>query len=242
MNKLRCARASLFLLVPALALASACSSGDDDDNNNNNGTDAGPGSNTDASTGTPDGSTIGTPDSGSTPDGSTGTPDSGGRTVTSTCAAASVTLGTEVSTPVPNETNFDNVVSGYFNSDGKADVAILVGNSGTETIQVFLSNGDGTFAAPKVTSQQYDTGESGESTAVVDVNGDGLDDLLVGGPDASENEAIALFLSKGDGTFQPPVYTDWGDNSPGLLQVLTGDFNGDKKIDIFYTSENNGDG
>ncbi len=241
MNKLRYARASLFLLVPALALATACSSGDDDDNNNN-GTDAGPGSNTDASTNAPDGSPIGTQDSGTTPDGSTGTPDSGGRiTVTSTCTAANVTYGVQVPTLLANETNFDNVLSGYFDKDTKEDVLVLVGASGADTLQVLLSKGDGTFAAPQVTTQKYDSsGESGESTVVYDVDGDGLDDVIVGSVDNSENEALALLISKGDGTFKAPVYIPWGDNSTGLLQLLSADFNGDKIPDLFYTSETSG--
>jgi hypothetical protein len=235
MNKLR--HAHLLWLLPTCLTVFACGNGDDQDNQD----DAG---GTDGGAATTDGSppATGTDGSAGSDTGTTGGHSGGRAPITSSCAAASVTLGVQVSTPIPNETNFDNVLTGYFDSDSKADVLVLVGDSGTETLQVFLGKGDGTFAAPQITSQKYDSGESGESTAVLDVNGDGLDDVLVGSYDSSENEAIALLLSKGDGTFQAPVYIPWGDNSSGLLQVLTADFNGDKIPDILFTSEMSGVG
>ncbi len=250
MNKLR--HAHLLWLLPTCLTVFACgnSAGDDQDNQD----DAGATDGTDGGAATSDGSTSGTDtgtsgghtgggsdassgsDTGTTGGHSTRTP------VTSSCAPASVTLGTQVSTSIANETNFDNVLTGYFDSDDKEDVLVLVGDSGTETLQVFLGKGDGTFAAPAITSQQYDSGESGESTSIVDVNGDGLDDVLVGSYDTSGTSVIAVLLSKGDGSFKAPENVPWGDNSPGLLQVLTADFNGDKIPDILWTSEMSGVG
>lgn len=71
--------------------------------------------------------------------------------------------------------------------------------------------------------------------ATADFNGDGKDDLvLVTGPD-SNGAGSALFgelyiyLSNGDGTFQPPIVRTTVTNA---VAVATGDFNSDGNMDI----------
>jgi len=46
---------------------------------------------------------------------------------------------------------FGDVAAGDFNSDGKIDFAVALVKSGvtSETINVYLGNGDGTFRTPK---------------------------------------------------------------------------------------------
>jgi hypothetical protein len=65
------------------------------------------------------------------------------------------------------------VTSADVNGDGKAD--LIVTNSGNNTVQVLLNNGNGTFAA-KV---DYATGLKPSSVTSADINGDGKADLIV---------------------------------------------------------------
>jgi hypothetical protein len=132
--------------------------------------------------------------------------------------------GASFSAPVVTTLSIDNtvaaMVSGDFNEDGKADLAVGT-NSGDQVVIVLLSNGDGTF-----TVQTPIPGSFGFlSGKVADFNGDGHADLFLGG-----NGSPYLFLGKGDGSFsQGSVGIG---TSPGLYSgVSAGDFNGDKKLD-----------
>ena len=60
-----------------------------------------------------------------------------------------------------------SVAVGDFNGDGKQDIAIA--NSGSNTVSVFLGNGDGTFQ----TQASYAVGGGPSSVVVGDFNGDG---------------------------------------------------------------------
>ncbi len=64
------------------------------------------------------------------------------------------------------------------------------------------------------------------SMAAVDVNSDGMVDLL---SIASDYPAFTVSLSNGDGTFRAPVSYSMGGNAYGLA---VGDFNGDGSIDV----------
>ena len=90
----------------------------------------------------------------------------------------------------------------------------------------------GTFGAP----QNYSTplGIYGEESlpqalATGDFNGDGHTDVVIANGSA---DGLTLFLGQGNGSFvaEPAIYT--GSNGPGgASQVVTGDFNGDGKLD-----------
>ena len=62
---------------------------------------------------------------------------------------------------------------GDFNGDSKADLA--AGNFGSNSMTVFLGNGDGTFG-PAISTR---TGSAPEATAIADFNGDGVPDIAV---------------------------------------------------------------
>jgi uncharacterized protein (TIGR03437 family) len=131
------------------------------------------------------------------------------------------------------------VAVGDFNGDGKADLAIANGSSGSNSVSVLLGNGDGTFRTPV----NYAADMAPLAIAVGDFNGDGWSDLVV--INQSSND-ISLLLGNGDGTFQPAINYNTR-NGPSAVAV--GDFNGDGWADLAMTTTSgvtvftgNGDG
>jgi len=116
-----------------------------------------------------------------------------------------------------------SVVLGDFNGDGRMDIA--VSNFDSNTIAVFLNNGNGTFGAPVLTTVQIPNGLG--PIVAGDFNEDGKLDLIaatIAGP-----QADIVLLGRGDGTF-----TQSGSipNSGGFFQGLAVDLNGDKHLDL----------
>lgn len=136
--------------------------------------------------------------------------------------------GTFTQTPVSPATG-DSPVSiavADFNGDGKADLA--VGNSYDDvgqpgTITILLGNGDGTFTAATTGPT---AGNTLQSVAVGDFNGDGKADLVTA--NAASNTATVL-LGNGDGTF---TLADSPTTGVDPLFGAVGDFNGDGLSDI----------
>ncbi|MFY9725851.1 MAG: FG-GAP-like repeat-containing protein [Bryobacteraceae bacterium] len=120
-----------------------------------------------------------------------------------------------------------------FNRDGKPDVAVFLPSSSPVEVLLFLGKGDGTFAAPLVISAPDAVFNGSPSfLGAVDLNGDGIPDLAV-----ATQDAIWVWIGKGDGTFSTPAsYPVQG--AYGAL--VFGDFNGDGKVDVAVATATQG--
>ncbi len=130
------------------------------------------------------------------------------------------------------------------NGDGKPDVIAVndcfvsgcAFSTASGSVGVLLGNGDGTFQAATTYSSG---GYGGTSAVVMDVNGDGKADLVVGNDctlsDNCSSSNVAVLLSNGDGTFQPPVSYDSG--ATFATSVAAGDVNGDGKPDLMVIND-----
>jgi hypothetical protein len=138
-------------------------------------------------------------------------------------AAVSYTVGT---------TDVAGVATGYFNNDAVLDLAITSPSS--DKVYVLLGNGDGSFRSPVA----YATGNSGDhpiAVSAVDFNGDNKLDLAVTNLNAKN---VAILLGNGDGTFQTRVtYPTTSVGFIGPSAMTTGDFNGDGKVDLAITDQ-----
>jgi|SRR5215211_4975385 len=135
------------------------------------------------------------------------------------------------------------------NNDGRADI-VAFGNDGVWTA---LSNGDGTFAPPRLVLGDFGFNQgwipSKHVRYLADLNSDGSSDIIGFG-----NDGVWTALSNGDGTFAPHrlVLGDFGFNqgwTPSKHERLLADLNNDGKADIIafgdagvWTALSNGDG
>ncbi len=118
-------------------------------------------------------------------------------------------------------------VAADLDNDGKLD--LIVATESSNAFTVLLGNGDGTFQ-PFV---NYPVNGVLGQLVVGDFNGDGNPDVVVPSSAAGQSGAL-IFLGKGDGTFQPSVPIAAGGESVGAM--VAGDFNGDGKLDIAFTT------
>lgn len=152
--------------------------------------------------------------------------------------ASTAALNFSSSTLTPGSDPY-RMAQGDFNLDGKTDLAVA--NWGSNTVSIFLGNGDGTFQA----AQNISVSARPFSVSVGDFNGDGKPDLVVG---FESNVGISILLGNGNGTFQAPISTAAGFSNYGSV---AGDFNKDGKLDLavagygdakVYVLLGNGDG
>ena len=146
------------------------------------------------------------------------------------------TNGTTITTTSPFEPT--SVVVGDFDGDGNQDLAVLSAN-GIGSVNIYLGNGDGTFAASK--NYKVATTTSGSRLlAVGDFNEDGIQDLVATNTFLNN---VAVLLGNGDGTFNTAV--SYPLNTSGNLgqapwNVVVGDINQDGHLDLAIASDNAG--
>ena len=150
----------------------------------------------------------------------------------------SIRLGTGTGS-FGNPTNFgqginhSSIAAGDFNGDGKLDLATvpLAGNN-ISTISILFGDGTGSFG----TAVKINTQKPKSTVATADFNGDGKLDLVTSNDEVTDN--ISVFLGDGNGSFNSPVNLSAG-NLLGKENhfVVTGDFNGDGKLDIAASND-----
>lgn len=133
---------------------------------------------------------------------------------------------TVATTSYPTGTQPRSITTGDFNGDGKPDIAVT--NQYSNTISVFMNNGNGTFA-PKV---DYYTGALPLSITSADFNGDGHPDLAT--VNAQDN-TVSVFINNGNGTFATGVIYATGVYPSS---ITTADFNGDGHPDLAVANQN----
>ncbi len=135
--------------------------------------------------------------------------------------------------------NSYSIAVGDVNGDGKPDLVIAndcasSNNCANGSVGVLLGNGDGTFQA----AVSFNTGGfHASSVAVVDVNGDGLADIIVGecASSSSCDGTAAVLISNGNGTFQTAVPYFAGGYTASAVSVA--DVNGDGRPDLIVANQ-----
>jgi hypothetical protein len=127
------------------------------------------------------------------------------------------------------------VAVGAFTSDGHQDIAVGTSNNQLHgVVDVFLGNGDGTFAAPVPFDIGFDA--SILQLATGDFNGDGNLDLAVMYDQfvhGVQHSFLQVLTSNGDGTFTSAQTIQLPDDSFGLA---TGHFHDPNILDLVTTS------
>ncbi|HUO32941.1 MAG TPA: FG-GAP-like repeat-containing protein [Bryobacteraceae bacterium] len=125
-----------------------------------------------------------------------------------------------------------SVTAGDFNGDGKSDLAVAE----NAVVAVLLGNGDGTFTAAsgspmRVLSPPYDDFGSPYVGPIIaaDFNHSGHQGFAVA---MIQNEAIAILLGKGDGTFVPSSASFANAVTPTTSALAAADFNRDGNLDL----------
>ena len=131
----------------------------------------------------------------------------------------------------PDQITATSVVSADFDNDGKPDVAVAIGHvPGSSEVHVFIGGGDGTLRPTSIlrVPAQYI-----QSISAADFNSDGNIDIVVltrtGDPTRLAENAIWVYMGKGDGTFSSP-FSNAAGSRPNSLAI--GDFNNDGKLDL----------
>ncbi len=120
------------------------------------------------------------------------------------------------------------------NGDGIQD--LVIANLASDSVSVFLGQGDGTFSYTCTRASGTTNGSEPSAVVVADFNADGYPDLAV----ANEGEStVSILLGNGDGTFQEtagtyvvsadPLVELYG---PNPASIVAADFNGDGFIDV----------
>ena len=114
------------------------------------------------------------------------------------------------------------------NGDNKPD--IVVTNSISNNVGVFLNAGNGTFL--NQTTYSTGTGCTARSVVVVDMNNDNKSDVVFA---CQALNYVGVLSNVGDGTFvNQSIYSTGTGSSP--RSVVVGDVNGDNKPDIVVTN------
>jgi hypothetical protein len=132
-----------------------------------------------------------------------------------------------------------NMLLGDFNGDGTLDIAVE--GEDTNTIEILLNQGNGTFGpvigttVPTLPENYY------QGMVLGDFNGDGkLDVALLTETGENDYGQITVLLGKGTGSFAPDQ--SFGVTTGiGYMALQAGDFNGDGKLDLVASGSDSED-
>ena len=137
--------------------------------------------------------------------------------------------------------NAQSLALADLNGDGKLDAAVAAYGSsfsGTDAgaVDVLLGNGDGTFQSPATLTV---SGLHPQAVAVADLNGDKIPDIaaVVVSSNQVGTSKLAVFLGKGDGTFQSAVTFPLQSTGGQASGIAIADWNRDSKLDVAAVSQ-----
>ena len=132
---------------------------------------------------------------------------------------------------LPTATTPVAVLVGDLNNDGRPDLVYLTGNTLSGVLHPMLSHADDTYSE----TASIPLPNNSPRCLLVDLNGDGVLDIVCG-TNGSQNESIAVFLGRGDGTFGAPLTSATpvmqSYSQAVYLPVAAADLNHDGKTDI----------
>ena len=165
--------------------------------------------------------------------------DGRGDVVAETIGGLSVLLGNADGTLQPamtfmvnNQSNLNVLALADLNHDGTLDAITLSTNFGFPPggVGVWLGLGDGTFAGDNI------IGSAGDPFPpplfVVDVNGDGIPDLVFGAGDQYGGGSVSVAIGKGDGSFNAEQTYSLPSGYADAFSMVVADLNGDGWPDI----------
>lgn len=129
--------------------------------------------------------------------------------------------------PVGGDYISGSMVAADFNGDGKLDLAVVGDYVNTGGVTIMLGNGDGTFNA---VTPNFAVSQGFNVVGVGDFNGDGIPDVVAS--QYFSPGGTTVLLGNGDGTLTPVAQNL--STSTFVRSIVTGDFNGDGKIDVAF--------
>ncbi len=147
------------------------------------------------------------------------------------CADWTVSATPLLTGPLPVNSCLSDV-----DSDGDMDLLVYFDGSSDESLDVFLNNGDGSFASPL----RFFIGKGVRDLALGDLDDDG--DLDIAAPfrhstGLGDEDGLSVMLNNGDGSFADRVvYSTWQNPS----HIVIGDLDSDGDLDIAVANSSSG--
>ncbi len=136
------------------------------------------------------------------------------------------------------------IVSGDFNADGQADMALVRQDAGWASVPVAFSNGDGSFNVTNAGVANFPGWAASSGVEIVkgDFNNDGRTDMALVRHDGGW-ASVPVAFSNGNGSFN--VTNAGVANFPGWaassgVEVVSGDFNNDGRTDMALVRQDAG--